>query len=302
MTLEPPQLVVSLFLLSSLFLLLFALLQQPAPQKPAHRRMAERMGAQARATPFDQPVLGPLLNLALAVVEAMPAARLRRLVERDLAASGNPKDYTVNEYLALCLGAGVALAAGSAVLGLTLGLTQPAWPITIGVIGAVAGIWNLHETGRSRTRRIAKQLPYTLDLIGLVMSAGSSFYEAIETLIHDNPEDELNQELQICLQEIHFGTPRSTALSRMAERVPLDTLRSVVGAINQAESLGTPLSGILSVQAQMLRNQRSVQAEKISASASLRILVPSMLILLAVVLTVFAPLVIRLVRGDLMGI
>jgi len=134
----------------------------------------------------------------------------------------------------------------------------------------------------------------------LALPAGSSFSEAIETLIRDSPDDDLNQELAIVLSEIEFGTPRRVALSHMAERIPLEALRSVVGAINQAETLGTPLAGILKLQSDMLRMHRGVRAEKLSASASLRILIPSMLILVAVVLIVFAPLLIEMIkRGSL---
>jgi tight adherence protein C len=62
--------------------------------------------------------------------------------------------------------------------------------------------------------------------------------------------------------------------------------------VNQAEALGTPLATILKSQSSMLRMARSVRAEKLSASASLRILIPSMLILFAVVLIVLAPAII----------
>jgi tight adherence protein C len=149
--------------------------------------------------------------------------------------------------------------------------------------------------------RIARQLPYTLDLIALMMGAGSTFTEAIQTIIREDPEDDFNQELRIVLSEIEFGTKRATALSNMAERIPMDALRSIVGAVNQAETLGTPLSEILKNQSNMLRMHRSVEAEKVSASASLRILVPTMLILVAVVIFLFGPLIIRWMRGELMG-
>jgi hypothetical protein len=49
----------------------------------------------------------------------------------------------------------------------------------------------------------------------------------------------------------------------------------------------------------MLRMHRGVQAEKLSASASLRILVPSVLILVSVVIIVFSPLIIRALQGEL---
>ena len=99
--------------------------------------------------------------------------------------------------------------------------------------------------------------------------------------------------------EIEFGTTRAIALTNMAERLPLDQLRSVIGAVNQAELLGTSLSTILKNQATMLRNGRSVTAEKRSAEASLRIIVPSMLIMAAVLLCVFGPYIIRFAKGQL---
>jgi tight adherence protein C len=146
---------------------------------------------------------------------------------------------------------------------------------------------------------IAKQLPYTLDLVALVMAAGSSFAEAIETLIRDQPDEDLNQELQIALSEMEYGAPRNVALKNLAERIPLESLRSVVAAVNQSERLGTPMSSILKLQADMLRAQRGVVAEKKSASASLRILIPSMMIMISVVTILFSPMIIRYIQGDL---
>ena len=113
----------------------------------------------------------------------------------------------------------------------------------------------------------------------------------MESLVADDPDEDLHQELQIVRSEIEFGSRRAVALQRMADRIPLDAVRSVVGAINQSEQLGTPLSVILNAQSGMIRMHRSVRAEKLSASASLRILVPSVLILVAAVIVVFAPFV-----------
>ena len=132
------------------------------------------------------------------------------------------------------------------------------------------------------------------------MQACSGFNEAAETLIRDDPDDDLNQELQLALSEMQFGTTRAVALENIARRIPLETLRSIIAAVNQADALGTPLADILKTQADMLRNQRAVVAEKKSASASLKILVPSMLILAAVVIVVFGPIILRFTRGELL--
>jgi len=94
--------------------------------------------------------------------------------------------------------------------------------------------------------------------------------------------------------------PTAEALSHVADRVPLESLRSVIGAVIQAQTLGTPVATVLSLQSEMLRVQRSVRAEKLSASASLRVLIPSMVILIGVVGLVFAPLIVRFFRGEVM--
>jgi tight adherence protein C len=106
-------------------------------------------------------------------------------------------------------------------------------------------------------------------------------------------------ELNTVLAEIELGTVRSQALRNLADRIPLDGLRSIIAAVIQAEGLGTPLSAVLKQQADLLRLQRSVRAEKLAAAASVRILVPSLLILISVVLTVFAPVIIRAVKREL---
>lgn len=165
-------------------------------------------------------------------------------------------------------------------------------------LGFAAPLWSLRSSAKARMRRISKKLPYTLDLIALMMSAGSTFTEAIEAIIHDDPQDDFNQELRFAIAEMEMGITRAAALENITQRVPIDTLLSVVGAINQADRLGTPLSTILSVQAQMLRMYRSIRAEKLAASAGLKILLPTLLVLIAALLTLVGPIIIQIVRGD----
>jgi len=96
-----------------------------------------------------------------------------------------------------------------------------------------------------------------------------------------------------------LGTTRRAALQNLAERVPIEMLRSIVASVIQAEELGTPLSDVLHSEATLLRLQRSVRAENAAAVASVRILLPSLLILMSVVLAVFAPAIVRAVKRGL---
>ncbi|GAB4194331.1 MAG: hypothetical protein Kow00105_08570 [Phycisphaeraceae bacterium] len=294
------QILVSVIVFAGVALPIYALFRYPVPaEPPVHRRFAAALG-QERKTIFENRLLAPLLNLGLSLTHRLNLPGIRARIRQDLDASGNPSGYSVQEYLAICLISAVMLGACSTLLVIATGSTLA---LLIGPIMAVLGFMipmaALRDAATRRCTRISKQLPYTLDLISLTMAAGSTFTEAVQTLIRDQPDDDLNQELAIVLSEIELGTPRSAALSHLADRIPIESLRSIIGAVNQAESLGTPLSTTLKLQADMLRMHRGVRAEKLSASASLRILVPSVLILVAVVVIVFSPLIIRAIQGEL---
>ncbi|MEM9882605.1 MAG: type II secretion system F family protein [Planctomycetota bacterium] len=297
---DPGQLLISLAVFAGVFLPVYAIFGTPMPAAPpVNRRIARALGAD-RATVFEQPVIGSVLNLLVRLAGRVNLPKVRADIRQDLDASGNASGYTVEQYLALCLGSALLIGAiaglGEFLLG--GGLLLAVLPIAAAV-GFYVPLILLHGARNRRVVKIAKQLPYTLDLIALVMAAGSSFGEAVQTLIRDDPDDELNRELRIALSEIEYGATRAAALRNLAHRIPLESLRSVVASVNQSERLGTPMSAILKVQADMLRNHRGVVAEKKSASASLRILVPSMMILVAVVLIIFAPLIIRFTKGTL---
>jgi tight adherence protein C len=293
--------VTSLFVFAGVFVPIFAIFRYPVPDEaPIHRQIAKAVGVD-EATIFESPALAPILSLFMQLAKRVNLTGLRASIRQNLQASGNPSGYTVDQVLALAIASGLVVGVFSSLISLLLngGMVLLFLPL-MSVVGFMIPLTVLSSSAKKRCRKIGKQLPYTLDLIALVMASGSSFTEAIQTLIRDDPEDELNQELGFALSEMEYGTTRAQSLMNLGERIPLDSLRSVVGAVNQAEKLGTPLSAILKVQAEMLRMHRSVRAEKLSASASLKILIPSMLILLAVVLVIGAPMIIRfIVQGSL---
>lgn len=293
--------VTSAFVFAGIFVPIFAIFRYPVPDDaPIHRQIAKAVGVD-HETIFENAALAPLLSLFVHLAKRVGLVGLRKSIRQNLSASGNPSGYTVDQVIALAMASAVVVGGLSSIIAVLIdpGMLLLMLP-TMSVVGFMIPLFALSSSATKRSRKIGKQLPYTLDLISLVMASGSSFTEAIETLIRDDPDDELNQELAMSLAEMEYGTTRANALQNLGERIPLDSLRSVIGAVNQAEKLGTPLSAILKVQAEMLRMHRSVRAEKLSASASLKILIPSMLILLAVVLVIGAPMIIRfIVQGSL---
>ena len=293
--------VTSAFVFAGIFVPIYAIFRYPVPDEaPIHRQIAKAVGVD-QETVFESAVFAPALSLFVHLAKRVNLMGLRDRIRQNLQASGNPSGYTVDQVLALAMASAATIGVFSSAIAMLIngGMLLLFFP-TMTFVGFMIPLAVLNTSAKKRCRLIGKQLPYTLDLIALVMASGSSFTEAVQTLIRDDPDDALNQELAFSLSEMEYGTTRAAALKNLGERIPLDSLRSVVGAVNQAEKLGTPLSAILKVQAEMLRMHRSVRAEKLSASASLKILIPSMLILLAVVLVIGAPMIIRfLVQGSL---
>jgi len=265
------------------------------------RQVALAVGHADRRTVFEIPFTQPLVWLLLQAARWLRLKRSKAWLRERLMAAGSPNFYTPEEYLALSMLWGLVIAVvlegGNFLLSGKLSAVLPPVGFLAGTAGA---IYHLHGKASKRVRLISRRVPYTLDLIALAMGAGATFTEALRTVVAEDPEHPFNVELNTILAEIRLGTTRAQALRNLADRIPLESLRSIIAAIIQAEALGTPLSDVLKEQANLMRLQRSVRAEKQAAAASVRILLPSMLILLSVVLAVFGPILVRAWKGELL--
>ncbi|MCE5326919.1 MAG: type II secretion system F family protein [Planctomycetaceae bacterium] len=268
------------------------------------RQAALATGHTDRRTVFENALLGPIMWLLLTVAHRLRTPRIKSWLARKLVASGNPDMYTPEEYLAYAMLVGLILAVASGALYLiAMADISVSLPLVAFVVGFGSAIVSLANRASTRIRLIAKRVPYSLDLIALAMGAGATFTEAVSTVVRRGGVDEeepFNVELRAMLAEIELGTTRRVALRNLSDRVPLEMLQTIVASVIQAEDLGTPLSTVLHSQATLLRMQRSVRAENAAAVASVRILLPSLLILISVVLAIFAPAIIRIVKNGFM--
>ncbi len=246
-----------------------------------------------------RPFLIPLHQL----VRRLNLPGFKKHILRLLLALGNPHQYSAEEYLVLCcvwgiIGGLMFVLTGRAAVD-EISLPAGVLFLIVGFAGGFFGcyLW-LRERALRRLRDIAKRLPYTLDLISMAMDAGATFYEAVNAVIRDDPDDPLNQELSIVVREIDFGRSRQDALTHLGQRITVEGLDSILSAVLQAEALGTPLANVLKLQAELLRMRRSMRAERKAGEASVKILVPSMLIMACCVIIIFAPVVVRFIRGQ----
>jgi len=296
------QLVLTVLLLVWVPLLILVVFSQPGEITLSPQREAALLtGHSDRRTVFEKPVLRPIMWLLLVISTRLAFPGLKNWLRKKLIAAGSPEFYTSEEYLAVSMLTGVVTAGCAVLIGMFV--TEGRISFFAMFIGFVTGLgltlYQLQNKASRRLRRISKRVPYSLDLISLAMGAGATFTEAVQTVVREESDDPFNEELRALLAEMELGTTRRRSLENMISRVPIEQLRSIVASVIQAEELGTPLADVLHSQANLLRLQRTVNAENAAAAASVRILIPSLLILIAVVLAVFAPMIVRGVGGGL---
>jgi tight adherence protein C len=182
--------------------------------------------------------------------------------------------------------------------GVFLGLWLFGWPTTAALLGiSITLLYGLmtpksvRDRAKQRLSRIRIRLPFAVDLIALTMEAGGGFQECLQTAVEENGDHPLTDELAEVLRQISLGRPRHEALNALEDRLPDEDIKEMVFAINKGEELGTPLSAILRDQAEQMRLKRSQRGEKAAAEAEVKIVFPGMVLMIACLLVVIAPIV-----------
>lgn len=134
-------------------------------------------------------------------------------------------------------------------------------------------IW-LKETVTARNKRILKDLPFYLDVIVLAVESGTNFTGGLTQAVQKAPDGPLRFEFGRVLRDIRAGKSRADALRELTTRVSSDGVKNVVSSIVQAEKIGSSLGGVLSAQAENLRNTRFLKAEKMAMEAPVKLLGP----------------------------
>lgn len=143
---------------------------------------------------------------------------------------------------------------------------------------------------KKRSEAIRNGLPDSLDLMVVGVEAGLGLDAALlrvsDEMNHVHPQ--LAEEFQISTVETQMGTPRSEALSKMADRTAVQEMRSLVAVIVQAEKLGTSIAKALRMQAESLRTKRRQRAEERAQKTAVKLLIPLILFIFPAIFVVLA--------------
>ncbi len=115
-----------------------------------------------------------------------------------------------------------------------------------------------------RLWRIKVKLPYFLDLLTLLMEAGSTFLERTQGSGPRVPAATDRRRVRAGPGEMNRGTSRITALEGLGSGFQDDELTSIIGAMIQGEQLAPSAHVSSAAQADVLRIKRTQRAETIA--------------------------------------
>lgn len=222
-------------------------------------------------------------------------------IGRQVRAAGFSRFWTPEEYLARL--EIIALLISPTYVYVCVGMMGAPGLILAVVLTFLTG-WLLRRrlAGQAHYRlfRIKQRMPFLLDLLTLLMEAGSTFLQALREAVDEFKDHPVGIEFGRVLAEMSMGKSRTAALESLRDRLADDEITGIVGAVITGEHLGTPLALLFRTQADVLRIKRSQRAEAISGEAGVKMLLPNMLVMGATVIIILGPFILSFIYADFM--
>ncbi len=221
---------------------------------------------------------------------------------------GVPADYAPSVFAAGRVLAPVVLGLLTALVARHIAGIANSYPamLVAAAVGAVAG-WLLPGMligmgARQRAKEVAAAMPEALDLLVICVDAGLSLEDALVRVVAELGQSRpaLADELALTSADLQILPSRNEALMRMAERVDMPSIRSVVTTLAQTLQFGTPLAQALRVIAAQMRDDALIQLEERANQLPALLTVPMMLFIMPTIfLVVGGPAALQLI--DILG-
>lgn len=198
------------------------------------------------------------------------------------------------------VGIAVAIALRSAELGLPSGIWVDAiWVLGAGLLGSLFPEFVLKRWVRRRQQRISEQLPDAMDLLVIAAEAGLTMERAIarvgEEIRFAAPE--LGSELDRTAAEISISPDRGQAIENLANRVQVQSVRSMTATLIQGQKYGTPLSQSLRALSAEFRTRRTREIEEKAAKLPTLITIPMIVLIMpALFLVLMGPAILDVLK------
>ncbi len=167
------------------------------------------------------------------------------------------------------------------------------WFIPALVIGRLA---------KSRAKAAAAGLPDALELLVVCVEAGLALEDGIDRMVkelrHSNPE--LADEFSLTAADMKILPNREEALMKLADRIDVPSVRSVVTTLSQSMRYGTPLAQAMRVVATEMRDDSLMAMEERANRLPTLMTLPMMLFIMPTIfLIVGGPAALRIIDAFL---
>jgi tight adherence protein C len=223
-------------------------------------------------------------------------------VAQTLHQAGYRAERAVPVFVGLRILAAFAGAAALFTLGATLGWSFPRVVLGMAIAAGFASIVPLaivQRQARLRLRDMEETFPDTLDLLVICVEAGLGTDAALLRVAEEQSGHGLaiGHELLLACREAQAGIPRREALTRMANRLGSEPVRSLTRFLVQTEELGGSIARSLRVYASTMRQKRRQKAEELVRKLVIRLLFPlALFIMPSLFLVVFAPPAVNIMK------
>jgi len=263
-------------------------------------RRAEMRQAALKDSPAFRYAL-PFITTLAATIERLGLEPLRQYMHEPYVRAGYPGGLDDDELVATGTLVSMGLMAIIGFVAVAFFGPTMVWLALVGLpLGFFAVVVQLKTRAEEREVEILRAMPYVIDLLVLMLRSGTSMRIAMARVIDDYQRHPFGVELGQVLAEIDVGSPRAEAFKKMAERLKIPDITSLVDAIVQSEELGWPLADTLERQADRIHSERVLRAQATAGAAGVLVMLPAALVLASAVLLLFAPFIVRyMVTGTL---
>ena len=283
---------VSIFVTS--YLALYAYLrrreQGKGSQDGAGRRHVENLELFEVLSPFIESVK-PLARLMMGTMSSKEIAEL----DQKLADAGLRHLIGLDEFMGFRLFSALA----GAFLGLLILVAMSMHPMGLlaillfAMIGWVYPNSWIHGLATVRQGKIFRGLSETLDVLAVSVSAGLELRDALAWVVQIGSEPLLDQEINRTIQEVDKGGKSlRQGFEDLRERVNMPEMTAFCNVVLMAFQLGASgMSAIFADQAEAIRKERIMRAERAANQMPSKILFPiALFIFPAVIVTLLGPM------------
>ena len=200
------------------------------------------------------------------------------VAQQRLIRAGYRKESAVRLFYGMKLVAPLALCAGALLSGVAIQSPFILCVAALG-IGYLAPDFWIGRKISVRQSQLRRGLPDMLDLLVICIEAGLGLDQAMARAAQElsGAHPAISDEIGVVVLEQRAGCPRSDAWRHLAERTDVDTIRTLVSILVQAESFGTSVAKTLRTHSETLRTQRVQAVEEMAAKTTIKLIFPLVL-------------------------